>query len=341
MTANLISYSDFKAQLLKQLRLEFPAEYDIHISSILKTNAITLDSLMIYAPDCNLTPNIYLNYYYERYEKGSSFDTVFREIIDCYQKRRTDPPFDVERFADFAYIRQHLVFRILKQTDNQNLLLDIPHIDFLDLAVVFAILLEDPEGHHASVLIHNSHLKAWGSPATEDLLSIAEFNTPRFLPYTFQPLSDLLDQISAPEENRLSDSLGSSCLNDDQLVSPPLFVLSNQARLYGAAAILYPELLSDIAGKLSCDLIVIPSSIHEVLITPYTSLMSQKRLDDMVVQVNTAQVPGEDILSDHVYFFSRRQGHLCLELPEEAKEDLGDSSVCRREDEPGFQTHAG
>lgn len=57
MTANLISYSDFKAQLLKQLRLEFPAEYDIHISSILKTNAITLDSLMIYAPDCNLTPN--------------------------------------------------------------------------------------------------------------------------------------------------------------------------------------------------------------------------------------------------------------------------------------------
>ena len=104
MTANHMSYPDFKKELLTQIRREFSPDYDIHISSILKTNAITLDSLMIYAPDCNLTPNIYLNYYYERYEKGLSFDAIFKEILDCYQKRRTDPPFDVERFADFALV---------------------------------------------------------------------------------------------------------------------------------------------------------------------------------------------------------------------------------------------
>lgn len=339
MTANHMSYPDFKNELLTQIRREFSPDYDIRISSILKTNAVTLDSLMIYAPDCNLTPNIYLNYYYERYEKGLSFDAIFREILACYQKRRTDPPFDVERFADFAYIRHHLVFRLLKQSDNQNLLLDIPHIDFLDLAIVFAILLEDQEGHHASVLIHKSHLKAWGNPTMQDLLAIAKFNTPRLLPYTFEPMEELLDQAPAPEGKGQSDPLSSSCpddplapscLDSDQLASPPLFVLGNQARLYGAATILYPELLSDIAGKLSCDLIVIPSSIHEVLITPYTSLMCQKSLDDMVIQVNTAQVPREDILSDHVYFFSREQGHLCLTFPDGNQEE---SEALRQEEE--------
>ena len=232
-----------------------------------------------------------------------------------------------------------MVFRLLKQSDNQNLLLDIPHIDFLDLAIVFAILLEDQEGHHASVLIHKSHLKAWGNPTMQDLLAIAKFNTPRLLPYTFQPMEELLDQAPAPEGKGQADPLASSCPDDplasscpdsDQLASPPLFVLGNQARLYGAATILYPELLSDIAGKLSCDMIVIPSSIHEVLITPYTSLMCQKSLDDMVIQVNTAQVPREDILSDHVYFFSREQGHLCLTFPDGKRED---SEALRQEAE--------
>ena len=80
-----MSYPDFKNELLTQIRREFSPDYDIRISSILKTNAVTLDSLMIYAPGCNLTPNIYLNYYYERYEKGLPFDAIFKEILDCYQ----------------------------------------------------------------------------------------------------------------------------------------------------------------------------------------------------------------------------------------------------------------
>lgn len=307
MTANLMSYSDFNTHLLAQIRREFSPDYDIHIERILKNNSIQLDALMICAPDCNLTPNIYLNYYYERYQKGSSFACILEEVLDCYRKRRSDSPFDADRFRDFAYIRKHLVFRLLNREDNRNLLADVPHIDFLDLAIVFSILLKDEAERCASVLIHKNHLPSWGNPTAEDLLAIAESNSPRLLPHCFRPLSDFLRE-EAP----------AACPDDSRSAEPPLFVLCNRARLYGAASVLYPGLLSGIAAQLSSDLIVIPSSIHEVLLTPYDRLMDPVRLNEMVVQVNTTQVPKEDILSDHVYYFDRRRGVLGLDPPAEA-----------------------
>ena len=76
---------------------------------------------------------------------------------------------------------------------------------------------------------------------------------------------------------------------------------------------LYPHVLKDFAESLGEDLIVLPSSIHEVLLTPCNVSLPLDELNGMVQAINQSDVPAEDRLSDHIYYFSRIQG--CLYLP--------------------------
>lgn len=47
---------------------------------------------------------------------------------------------------------------------------------------------------------------------------------------------------------------------------PTLYVLTNDAAHNGAACVLYPDKLKDLADEFGSDLLILPSSIHEVLI---------------------------------------------------------------------------
>ena len=84
-----------------------------------------------------------------------------------------------------------------------------------------------------------------------------------------------------------------------------MYVLTNEQRLYGAANILYPEYLEDIAQRVDSDIYIIPSSVHEVITIPAYMVESVDYLQAMVMEVNRNEVSEEDYLSDGVYLYSR------------------------------------
>ena len=53
------------------------------------------------------------------------------------------------------------------------------------------------------------------------------------------------------------------------------------------------------------DLVILPSSIHEVLLIPYEEALSFEELSSMVSHINRSEVPVEDRLSDQVYLYSK------------------------------------
>ena len=85
---------------------------------------------------------------------------------------------------------------------------------------------------------------------------------------------------------------------------PQMYVLTNEWKLKGASALLYPELIEDIAQEENSDLIVIPSSIHEILIVE-ASGMDKDGISQMVQEVNSQKVDEQERLSDHAYFYKR------------------------------------
>ena len=58
------------------------------------------------------------------------------------------------------------------------------------------------------------------------------------------------------------------------------------------------------------DYYILPSSVHEVIIVPYSEIYVCSKLDEMVREINSTQVEEEDVLSNHVYLYDRVSGKL-------------------------------
>lgn len=193
------------------------------------------------------------------------------------------------------------------------MLADMPWIPFLDLSIVFYLFLEQTESGQMTALVHNDHMKAWGTDEKE-LKNLALANTPSMLPPRLTSMSDVMKSIAREHldgdyQEEFIDSLFSS-----QAFSP-LHVLTNSSGINGASAVLYPELLKNFADRMESDLIILPSSIHEVLLIPNTENASFEDLANMVSHINRAEVPVEDRLSDQVYLYSRERDIVTIAGP--------------------------
>ena len=84
-----------------------------------------------------------------------------------------------------------------------------------------------------------------------------------------------------------------------------MYVLTNRSKLFGASELLRLDTLREIAGKLQDNLMILPSSLHEVIILPEKESPSGKEAAEMVKAVNDSELAPDEILSDHVYRFDR------------------------------------
>ena len=91
-----------------------------------------------------------------------------------------------------------------------------------------------------------------------------------------------------------------------------LYVLSNRLRSFGAAAVLYEERLEMIGEVLGENYYVLPSSVHEVIIIPESDAPGQKKLSEIVTEINETQVDDEEVLSNNAYYYDREKRELVL-----------------------------
>ena len=298
-----MNYETFLQTIHSMVQARLQQDTSVSLKRILKNNGIMLDGLSFTKPGLRLSPTIYLNSYYNEAEEGLPLSIITDQIMMVYE---TNPGFSetvYDELRNFDKIRNKIAYKLINTEKNRNLLSTIPHIPYLDLAIVFYMILDDNVEGQMTTLIHNEHLDMWNI-SLEELGLIAEENTPRLLPHHISSIESVLKQFD------IDDSF-----DIDTFPSVNLYVLTNLRGINGAACMLYPQVLKEFAEKLGEDLLVLPSSIHEVLLTPanLTISYSYDELNEMVKSINQSDVPAEDCLSDHIYYFSRIQG--CLYLP--------------------------
>lgn len=86
-----------------------------------------------------------------------------------------------------------------------------------------------------------------------------------------------------------------------------LMVLTNQLKIFGAGRDAEYSWLSWYAEQRQCDLFILPSSIHEVLLHEVTGKVSAEELKRSVVEINRDVLMPQERLSDCVYYFDRRE----------------------------------
>lgn len=270
---------------------QFQEGQKVLIQPVLKNNGTVYDGLIIIDPILNISPTIYLNPYYHRFLDGVSIEDIYSDILSTYQENLPTEDFDISLFKDFDKAKERILVKLVNQERNSELLEEVPHIIFHDLAIIFVCAICDFLDEYATILIHNQHLEMWGI-SLDELYEIGMENTPKLLPYSFDSMENVLKHLSDGTLPFVTDIAMS--------------VLTNQLKIHGATSIIYPGLLKRLANDLDDDIIIIPSSIHEVLIIPYQSTISKYSLlnfRDMIVQVNEEQLPDEEVLSDHAYLY--------------------------------------
>ena len=300
-----MTYQEFKKQIPLMIQEQLGSSVHVCLQEVIKNNDTRLDGLTIFSEHLNISPTIYLNYYFGQYRAGGSLDDVCRDIIAAYRENLPAERIDISFFTDYEKVKNRIVFKLINYDRNQTLLTNIPHCRFLDLAVVFCCLLQSDRGEYATILIYNHHHDLWNI-TTDDLYSLSMKNTPALLSCDIKSMSDLLKELVPGAKD---------CgVNPDKGPYSPLYVLSNTGKLNGSGCILYQNLLQNFAEKMGSDLYVLPSSVHEVLLLPADGADSFRELSAIVEEINTSQLANEEILSDHAYYFSRDTGKLSMRL---------------------------
>ena len=271
-----ISFTNFMQSKMKEY---LSPDMNVEIHTTLKNNGTIRTGLMFMQPDVNTFPTIYLEEFYERYLQGEAIHDLVQSIQAIYERVKVKQSFPYETILEYENLKERIVYKVIRRESNEELLSQVPHECFLDLAIVYYVLMKTTELGTATLLIKNEHLKSW-NVTKDDLHEAAKKNTPCLLPMEGFVMADYM------------------------------YLVTNQMRNFGASVMLYDGFWKRMEVMIGESFFVIPSSVHELILIPESFGMDRNRLKEMVKEVNRTEVEKEEVLSDNVYFYSQREGKL-------------------------------
>ena len=154
------------------------------------------------------------------------------------------------------------------------------------------------------------------------LYELAGINTPRLLPADIKSMAEVMKKIANEHMgSEWRDAFFEGLSDEPKFMTQ--YVLTNCRGIKGAATVLYKGVLKTFADKIGNDLFILPSSVHEVILVPYEDSMNVAELGAIVKAINLSEVPDEDVLSDHVYLYSRKTEQVIMVSGEPIEEDGG------------------
>ena len=302
-----MDYKEFVNAVEKGMSQRMTGGVKVSLYTAIKNNGKERTGVLIETPGINISPTIYLEEYYDSYTKGKPLSCIVSELIEFYESIKKEEPWDCGRILNYEGVKDRIVFKLINTAKNRELLSTVPHRMFLDLSIVFYILFEATDEGTAAMPVSNSHTKQW-KVGTETLWEDAVRNARKLLPAELMTMNYALREMLGKSCGRAGAWEAENLRTGRKKERDGMYVLSNNLRNYGAACIAYPHIMEMVGEILQRDYYILPSSVHEVVILPYSREISKREMDDMVKDINETQVAEEEVLSDHVYLYERSTG---------------------------------
>ena len=271
----------------------------VYIHTAVKNNGKERKGITVSEKGIHISPTIYLEEYFQQFQEGKPIEKIVEKILQLYEEVKCSHPCEESLLQNYEELKGKFACKLIHRGKNEKLLNDIPYVPWMDLAIVVFVLLEVSPYGTATVLVRKEHLEIWGLTEAQ-LFDEAKKNTPILLPYQFCPMRKLLREICP------------YAVYEREEEEESLYVLSNKLRSFGAASMLYEGILEKVGQKLGENYYILPSSIHEVIVVPESKSPVKQDLEEMVREINETQVEEEEVLSDRVYYFSRKENRLFL-----------------------------
>lgn len=299
MFKNINEFASSVAHIIKTQGKDFlPDNFemdDVEVQEVTKGNDTKMVGILIRKKGSDIAPNVYLEDFYRRYLDGEDMDTLIDDI--CYIRIKNDAP-DIKTsdLTNLDKVKDKIFARIFNKELNSEYLKDKPYKTVEDLAVIYAVNVGNDGDGQMTMPINNGLLKQYGI-SIDELDKIAMDNLAKS-DIEFKSMYDVMKGMISP------DMYGMLPPDDGTM-----YVLTNSSKMFGAAAILDKGTMDGIRKKLNSDFVIIPSSIHEVIILKVTpELMSVEEIKGMIGEVNTSSLDPKEVLSDHPYLYTKRNG---------------------------------
>lgn len=262
----MIEYNQFKKDLLFKVK-EKCLENNDKISIYLSENHDEIDKL--------------IKRMYDKYNGNveSALNDTFIVIIDKMLKLQSDSD----------YLLDNVYINLINYERNKELIQDLPYKKVLDLVMILKVLVFKDDYGVYSFKLNNKLLETFNiSISVDEIFNKALLNTERLFQCKINTLNEFLTQATG-----------------QPLPDTDFSIVTNAMSLNGASTILYRDTLETLANKFNGDLILLPSSIHEFIVSGYDRNIDSEFCRKMVKDVNDEVLSEEEILSYNVYIYCR------------------------------------
>ena len=317
-----LSIENFMDLVIEQVKEVIDENVTINKTVVLKNNSVRYHGLVITKENNNVSPTIYVDSLYKGFRKGMLIEDIVDEIVAIYYSHNdkvSDVLIDLEKWMYFENVKEQIFMKVINYQRNKELLDDHPYMRYLDLAVTFHINVEGVMESQASVKINNDLMRRWGI-GIEELYEWARYNTEELFPIVVKPMGEMLMDLM--HKGYFKNNYEYEATNEeicdiisDKSVIPEMYVMTNSCGVNGAGAIIYEELIEKFAKEHAGNIVVLPSSIHEVICVTNVDEQDYSHLASMVKEVNMTQIMPEEILSDNIYIYNENANMLeCYEV---------------------------
>lgn len=249
-------------------------------------NGVELEGIRILT-DRNIAPIIYTKAIIENAEiENKSLNEVVSAIIAIYESNKSFE-FDVNMLFDRDFIMKNIYIGLQKVSteDIEKRLCDLEGIE----SYLYIRGKADREGSY-SIKVSRAVLERANITEVE-AWERAEANTNAET--NLESMAKVMAEMMGVEYSEEMDK------------ETPFFVLSNKLKIRGASAILNKKVLADFGKRYHTKkIVVLPSSVHEMLLVPYTEEIDLETFSEMVGEVNSTQVDPTERLTDRAYIIT-------------------------------------
>lgn len=288
----------FYTNLTETLKENLGTDWTIELhTDVILNNGTTHIALILYKNGEKLHPQIYLERFFEDYKRGKTMKEILQDVMTTYEEAlRNINPDSLSGIEDWEQVKGRLAFRLLSKERNKETLENYVYKEFLDLAAIVTFCAEIDEQGVKAIRVTHDLAERW-NVSKEEILQAAEENTEDLFPVRMEPILDTLCRVADISR----DDLPEEVLAEED--SPQIMVLTNYLGVNGATVLLYDSFLQQVYEKLGGKFIILPCSIHEVIVMPSASAPHAADSQKMVEQINHSAVKEEEILSDSVYLY--------------------------------------
>lgn len=278
-----MTYSEFKTRMTEDVKKYMDGNhpgYEVSLENVAKVNRDFVEMIAISNKDTHEGPAIDVKELWDDAKRrGMSYEEMSREVMKRLDLTLKEVPEVV--IDDLNDFKSRAILTLINTEKNQNMLSYVPYRTYYEFSIVYRIIVHEDEEATTSGIVTNEMLEKAGY-TEEELYKFAYENTRK--------------------DVNISKMFG-------------MYVLTTKRGMYGAASILFPEMIKEIADHCGCDLYLIPSSTCEWMAVPVRTISGSggaAEVNEMIREANSVAVEEEEILGERCYYYDYKTGEIRL-----------------------------